>query len=58
VPSRLCNFTAPLSAREPRVSRYGLTDENAHAPDEKLDLGNFHNGIIASAFLYEEIANT
>jgi acetylornithine deacetylase/succinyl-diaminopimelate desuccinylase-like protein len=35
----------------------GLPDENAHAPDEKLDLGNFHNGIIASAYLYEEIAN-
>src|SRR5689334_7841139 len=34
----------------------GLPDENAHAPDEKLDLGNFHNGIIASAFLYDEIA--
>jgi acetylornithine deacetylase/succinyl-diaminopimelate desuccinylase-like protein len=36
----------------------GLPDENAHAPNEKLDLGNFHNGIIASAFLYEEIAET
>jgi acetylornithine deacetylase/succinyl-diaminopimelate desuccinylase-like protein len=36
----------------------GLPDENAHAPNEKLDLGNFHNGIIASAFLYEEIAAT
>src|SRR5918998_1167066 len=35
----------------------GLPDENAHAPNEKLDLGNFHNGIIASAFLYQEIAN-
>jgi acetylornithine deacetylase/succinyl-diaminopimelate desuccinylase-like protein len=33
----------------------GLPDENAHAPDEKLDLGNFHNGIIASAYLYREI---
>jgi acetylornithine deacetylase/succinyl-diaminopimelate desuccinylase-like protein len=33
----------------------GLPDENAHAPDEKLDLGNFHNGIIASAYLYKEI---
>jgi acetylornithine deacetylase/succinyl-diaminopimelate desuccinylase-like protein len=33
----------------------GLPDENAHAPDEKLDLGNFHNGVIASAFLYQEI---
>jgi len=35
----------------------GLPDENAHAPDERLDLGNFHNGIIASAYLYDEIAN-
>src|SRR6186713_1544930 len=34
----------------------GLPDENAHAPSEKLDLGNFHGGIIASAFLYEEVA--
>jgi len=33
----------------------GLPDENAHAPDERLDLGNFHNGIIASAYLYQEI---
>jgi acetylornithine deacetylase/succinyl-diaminopimelate desuccinylase-like protein len=33
----------------------GLPDENAHAPNEKLDLGNFHNGIIASAHLYREI---
>jgi len=33
----------------------GLPDENAHAPNERLDLGNFHNGIVASAFLYEEI---
>jgi acetylornithine deacetylase/succinyl-diaminopimelate desuccinylase-like protein len=33
----------------------GLPDENAHAPNEKLDLGNFHNGVIASAILYEEI---
>ena len=34
----------------------GLPDENAHAPNEKLDLTNFHNGVIASAILYEEIA--
>jgi acetylornithine deacetylase/succinyl-diaminopimelate desuccinylase-like protein len=33
----------------------GLPDENAHAPNEKLDLGNFHNGVIAAAFLYEEL---
>ena len=34
----------------------GLPDENAHAPNERLDLGNFHNGIVASAALYQEIA--
>jgi acetylornithine deacetylase/succinyl-diaminopimelate desuccinylase-like protein len=34
----------------------GLPDENAHAPNEKLDLDNFHGGVIASAILYEEIA--
>jgi acetylornithine deacetylase/succinyl-diaminopimelate desuccinylase-like protein len=33
----------------------GLPDENAHAPNEKLDVENFHNGIIAAACLYEEI---
>src|SRR5216684_3477051 len=35
----------------------GLPDENAHAPNEKLDVSNFHNGIIASAILYDEIAH-
>jgi acetylornithine deacetylase/succinyl-diaminopimelate desuccinylase-like protein len=35
----------------------GLPDENAHAPNEKLDVSNFHNGIIASAILYQEIAD-
>jgi acetylornithine deacetylase/succinyl-diaminopimelate desuccinylase-like protein len=33
----------------------GLPDENAHAPNEKLDVGNFQSGIIASAVLYDEI---
>lgn len=36
----------------------GLPDENAHAPNERLDLDNFHNGIVASAILYTEIAKT
>jgi len=35
----------------------GLPDENAHAPNEKLDVGNFHGGIIAAAYLYDEIKN-
>jgi len=34
----------------------GLPDENAHAPNEKLDLGNFHGGVLSSAYLYQEIA--
>lgn len=36
----------------------GLPDENAHAPNERLDLSNFQNGIVASAILYEEIKAT
>jgi acetylornithine deacetylase/succinyl-diaminopimelate desuccinylase-like protein len=36
----------------------GLPDENAHAPNEKLDLQNFHGGVIASAYLYQEIAES
>ena len=36
----------------------GLPDENAHAPNEKLDLGNFHGGVIASAYLYDEISRS
>jgi acetylornithine deacetylase/succinyl-diaminopimelate desuccinylase-like protein len=34
----------------------GLPDENAHAPNERIDLDNFHNGIVASAMLYDEFA--
>ena len=33
----------------------GLTEKNATAPDDKIALVNFHNGIVASAALYEEI---
>jgi acetylornithine deacetylase/succinyl-diaminopimelate desuccinylase-like protein len=36
----------------------GLPDENAHAPNERLDLGNFHGGIVSAAILYDEIAKT
>jgi len=33
----------------------GLPDENAHAPNEHLDLDNFQRGIIAAAGLYAEM---
>jgi acetylornithine deacetylase/succinyl-diaminopimelate desuccinylase-like protein len=35
----------------------GLPGENAHAPNEWLDLANFHNGVLASAYLYKELAS-
>ncbi|GMU56247.1 MAG: hypothetical protein AMXMBFR33_53930 [Candidatus Xenobia bacterium] len=35
---------------------FGLNDENLHAPDEHMDLGNFHRGIRTSMFLLEELA--
>jgi acetylornithine deacetylase/succinyl-diaminopimelate desuccinylase-like protein len=35
----------------------GLPDDNLHAPNEKLDLANFHGGIVASAHLYDEISH-
>jgi acetylornithine deacetylase/succinyl-diaminopimelate desuccinylase-like protein len=34
----------------------GLPDENAHAPNEKLDLENFYNGIRSSAYFLDELA--
>jgi acetylornithine deacetylase/succinyl-diaminopimelate desuccinylase-like protein len=36
----------------------GLPDENAHAPNERLDLGNFFGGIRSSAYFMEEYART
>ena len=35
---------------------FGQPDENAHAPNEWLDLDNYHLGIKSAAYLYEEIA--
>ncbi|MEW5978133.1 MAG: dipeptidase [Acidobacteriota bacterium] len=33
----------------------GLPDENAHAPNEKLSLFNFRNGIVSSAHFFNEL---
>ncbi|MFO0675010.1 MAG: dipeptidase [Polyangiaceae bacterium] len=35
---------------------FGQPDENAHAPNEWLDLENYHLGIKSAAFLYDELA--
>ena len=35
---------------------FGLPDENAHAPNEKLDLSNFRRGIVSIAHLYDELS--
>lgn len=34
---------------------FGLPDENAHAPDEFIDLGNFFTGIRVVAHFYDEL---
>jgi acetylornithine deacetylase/succinyl-diaminopimelate desuccinylase-like protein len=35
---------------------FALPDDAPHAPNEKFNLDNFFNGILASAFLYQEVA--
>lgn len=35
---------------------FGQPDENAHAPNEWLDLENYHLGIKSAAFLYDELS--
>jgi acetylornithine deacetylase/succinyl-diaminopimelate desuccinylase-like protein len=35
----------------------GLNDDNLHAPNEKLELDNFHRGNEAAAFLLEELGS-
>jgi acetylornithine deacetylase/succinyl-diaminopimelate desuccinylase-like protein len=35
---------------------FGQPDENSHAPNEWLDLENYHLGIKSAAFLYDEIS--
>jgi acetylornithine deacetylase/succinyl-diaminopimelate desuccinylase-like protein len=35
---------------------FGQPDENAHAPNEWLDLENYHLGIKSAAYLYDELA--
>jgi succinyl-diaminopimelate desuccinylase len=34
---------------------WGLSDDNAHSPNEKFRLADYHRGIRASAILWDEI---
>ena len=34
----------------------GLPDENAHAPNERLDLGNYHTGIVSIAHFFDQFS--
>jgi acetylornithine deacetylase/succinyl-diaminopimelate desuccinylase-like protein len=36
---------------------WGLDDDNAHSPNEKFNLPDFHRGIKASAYLWAELAD-
>jgi len=51
----VADFQAALSAPVVLFG-FGLPDDNLHAPNEKFNLDNFFNGVLASAFLYDEIA--
>ncbi len=35
---------------------FGLPDENAHSPDEHMNLKNFQRGILSVAYFYDELA--
>jgi acetylornithine deacetylase/succinyl-diaminopimelate desuccinylase-like protein len=35
---------------------FGQPDENSHAPNEWLDLENYHLGIKSAAYLYDELS--
>jgi acetylornithine deacetylase/succinyl-diaminopimelate desuccinylase-like protein len=37
---------------------FGQPDENAHAPNEWIDLENYHLGIKSAAYLYDELSRT
>jgi acetylornithine deacetylase/succinyl-diaminopimelate desuccinylase-like protein len=53
----LATFTRLLKAPS-LLMGIGLPDENAHAPNEKLDLDNLHHGMLSAVHLWLELAET
>jgi len=47
-------FAAQLGA-DSLLLGWGLDDDNTHSPNEKFNLADFHRGIQASAYLWEEL---
>jgi acetylornithine deacetylase/succinyl-diaminopimelate desuccinylase-like protein len=47
---------ADATGRPCLLMGFGQPDENAHAPNEWLDLENYHVGIKSAAYLYDELA--
>lgn len=53
----VADFERELSAPVVMMG-FGLPDQNAHAPDEKMNLKNYHRGIKSAAFFLEEFATS
>jgi acetylornithine deacetylase/succinyl-diaminopimelate desuccinylase-like protein len=51
----VATFTRLLNAPS-LLMGIGLPDENAHAPNEKLDLDNLHHGMLSAVHLWNELA--
>ena len=46
---------ADMTGKPCLLMGFGQPDENSHAPNERLVLDNFHQGIKAAAYLYDEL---
>ena len=52
----LQQLLADVTGKPCLLMGFSQPDENAHAPNEWLDLDNYHLGIKSAAYLYDEIA--
>lgn len=52
----IVTMLAEILKAEVLLVGFGLPDQNAHAPNENLDLGNFHKGIRSLVILYQKLS--